>query len=74
MESDIRSVLEAVHKRGAIVKVIFENAYLSDEQKKAACLASERAGADFVKTSTGFAPTGATVHDLKLMRAACSAR
>jgi deoxyribose-phosphate aldolase len=71
VESDIQAVVEAGHKRGAIVKVIFENAYLSDEQKKAACAACARAGADFVKTSTGFAPTGATVHDLKLMRAAC---
>ena len=50
-------------------KVIFENAYLTDEQKIVACKLSEEAGADFVKTSTGFAPTGATIADVKLMRA-----
>jgi deoxyribose-phosphate aldolase len=69
---DIRQVAEAAHKRGALLKVIFENAYLSDELKKTACLLSEKAGADFVKTSTGYAPSGATIPDLKLMRATCS--
>ena len=72
VEQDIRAVTEAAHKRGAIVKVILENAYLSDEQKAKACVLAERAGADFVKTSTGYAPTGATIDDLKLMRATCS--
>ncbi len=52
----------------AIVKVIFENAYLTDEQIVEACHLSERAGADYVKTSTGYAPTGATIADLRLMR------
>jgi deoxyribose-phosphate aldolase len=52
----------------AVVKVIFENAYLSDEQKVIACNLTEAAGADYVKTSTGFAPTGATLEDLRLMR------
>lgn len=74
VERDIRAVAEAAHKRGAIVKVILENAYLTDGQKKEACRISERAGADFVKTSTGYAPTGATVEDLKLMRATVSSR
>ena len=54
---------------GAIVKVIFENAYLTDDEKIRACRLSEAAGADFVKTSTGFAPGGATHDDLRLMRA-----
>ena len=54
--------------KGAIVKVIFENAYLDDTQKELACRLSEEAGAAFVKTSTGFAPSGATIDDLKLMR------
>ena len=72
VENDIRQVVLAAHQRGARVKVIFENAYLNDEQKKTACLLSERAGADFVKTSTGYALTGATIPDLKLMRANCS--
>ena len=69
VEADIRSVVEAAHGGGAIVKVIFENAYLTDEEKVRACRLSEAAGADFVKTSTGFAPTGATHEDLRLMRA-----
>ena len=53
---------------GRIVKVIFENHYLTDEQIAAACRASVEAGASFVKTSTGFAPTGAAVADVRLMR------
>ena len=55
--------------RGAIVKVIFENAYLTDDEKIRACHLTEAAGGDFVKTSTGFAPSGATHDDLRLMRA-----
>src|SRR5258705_4122219 len=54
------------------VKVILENAYLTDEQKVAGCRAAERAGAHFVKNSTGFAPGGATMDDLALMRSAVS--
>ena len=54
---------------GALVKVIFENAYLTDDEKVDACHIAEQAGADFVKTSTGFAPGGATLTDLILMRA-----
>jgi deoxyribose-phosphate aldolase len=69
VESDIRAIVDVAHAAGAIVKVIFENAYLTDEEKIRACHASERAGADFVKTSTGFAPSGATHDDLRLMRA-----
>jgi len=65
---DIRSLVDAARGR-AIVKVILENAYLTDEQKVIACHLSEQAGADFVKTSSGFAPSGATLEDLKLMRA-----
>ena len=65
---DIRSVVEAAGGR-AIVKVILENAYLTDEQKVIACHLAEQAGADFVKTSSGFSPSGATLEDLKLMRA-----
>ncbi len=69
VEADIRAVVDASHSRGAIVKVIFENAYLTDDEKVRACRLSESAGADFVKTSTGFAPSGATHEDLMLMRA-----
>src|SRR5690606_9908730 len=57
---------------GAIAKVILGNAYLTDEQKVAACRAVEAAGGHYVKTSTGFAPSGATLADLRLMRATVS--
>ncbi len=65
---DIRAVVSAAHSRGAIVKVIIEAVLLTDEEKTIACLLSQEAGADFVKTSTGFAGGGATVHDVELMR------
>jgi deoxyribose-phosphate aldolase len=67
---DIGAVVEAAHRRGAIVKVILETALLDDGQKTTACLLAKAAGADFVKTSTGFGPSGATVHDVELMRRA----
>lgn len=69
VRQDIQAVCQAAHARGVKVKVIFENAYLDDEQKILACHLSEAAGADWVKTSTGFAPGGATLEDLRLMRA-----
>lgn len=69
VEADIRAVVEPTHAAGGIVKVIFENAYLSDDEKVRACRLTEAAGGDFVKTSTGFAPSGATHADLMLMRA-----
>ncbi len=68
VEADIRAVAEEAHRLGAILKVILETALLDDAQKAAACRASTRAGADFVKTSTGFAGGGATIPDLVLMR------
>jgi deoxyribose-phosphate aldolase len=68
VEADIRAVVEVGHAAGALVKVIFENAYLTDDEKVRACHLTESAGADFVKTSTGFAPSGATHDDLRLMR------
>jgi len=67
---DIRQVVESGHAQGALVKVIIETSLLSDEEKVAACLLAARAGADFVKTSTGFAGGGATVADIALMRRA----
>jgi deoxyribose-phosphate aldolase len=73
VREDIRAVVDAA-KGKAIVKVILENAYLTDEQKVTACKLAEEAGAHFVKTSTGFAPSGATIPDLKLMRASVSAK
>ncbi len=68
VKKDIKAVVDAAHPRGVAVKVIFENYYLNDEQKKAACRLAEEAGVDFVKTSTGFADGGATLEDLQLMR------
>jgi deoxyribose-phosphate aldolase len=73
VQADIAAIVEVAHAAGAIVKVIFENAYLTDDEKIRACHLSEAAGADFVKTSTGFAPGGATHDDLRLMRANTSA-
>ena len=74
VRADIQAVCEVAHARGAKVKVIFENAYLTDTEKILACELSEEAGADWVKTSTGFAPSGATLEDLRLMRAHVSPR
>jgi deoxyribose-phosphate aldolase len=68
VEADIRAVVEATAGR-AIVKVILENAYLTRDEKVRACRLAEAAGAHFVKTSTGFAASGSTVEDLRLMRA-----
>src|SRR5512139_2882930 len=67
---DIRGVVKAAHSHGIIVKVIIETVLLTDEEKTIACLISKDADADFVKTSTGFAGGGATVHDVELMRKA----
>lgn len=68
VEDDIRAVVEAAHENGVLCKVIIETALLTDEEKVRACLASKNAGADFVKTSTGFSKGGATVEDIALMR------
>jgi len=68
VESDIRAVVEAARKGGAIVKVIIETALLTDVEKVLACQLAQAAGADFVKTSTGFSKSGATVQDIALMR------
>jgi deoxyribose-phosphate aldolase len=73
VRDEIRAVVAAA-KGKALVKVILENAYLTDEQKVAACRLADEAGADFVKTSTGFAPSGATLEDVRLMRRTVSAR
>ena len=70
VEYDIRGVVELCHAAGVIVKVILENAYLTDAEKVAACEIAKRTGADFVKTATGFGPHGATEADVRLMRQA----
>ncbi len=71
---DIQAVARVCHDAGAIVKVILETALLDDAQKTAACGLAQAAGADFVKTSTGFGPAGATVQDIVLMRHAVGPR
>ena len=70
VEQDIAAVCAAAHgaERPALVKVIIETCLLTDQEKAEACLAAKRAGADFVKTSTGFSKAGATVEDVRLMR------
>ena len=68
VREDIRAVVELSHQGGAIVKVIFENCYLQDRHKIRLCEICAEVGADFVKTSTGYASGGATLEDLKLMR------
>jgi len=67
---DIQAVVKAAHQGGAIVKTILETALLDDQQKTIACTLAKSVGAEFVKTSTGFGPHGATVHDVALMRQA----
>ncbi len=64
---DIAAVVDVCHDGGAVCKVIIEAALLTDDEKVRACQAARRARADFVKTSTGFGPSGATVHDVALM-------
>ncbi len=68
VEEELWEIVEAAHGFGAIVKVIIETCYLTDEEKIKACEIAKNARADFVKTSTGFGPAGAKVEDVKLMR------
>ena len=68
VEDDIKAVADAAHENHILCKVIIETALLTDEEKVRACLAAKNAGADFVKTSTGFAKGGATADDVALMR------
>jgi deoxyribose-phosphate aldolase len=70
VRSDIQAVVKVAHEAGAIVKTILETALLDDTQKTVASQLAKAAGADFVKTSTGFSTSGATAHDIALMRAA----
>jgi len=74
VRDDIAAVVRVAHEGGAIVKVILENAYLTDDEKVRGSRLTEAAGADFVKTSTGYAPSGATHEDLALMRRTVSDR
>jgi deoxyribose-phosphate aldolase len=68
VQRDIEAVAQVCHRGGAILKVIIETALLDDSEKATACTLAKLAGADFVKTSTGYAKHGATAHDIALMR------
>jgi deoxyribose-phosphate aldolase len=74
VEMELMQMAQACHENGALLKVIFENAYLTDELKIIACRISARADVDFLKTSSAFAPTGYTLEDLRLMRKHAPAR
>ncbi len=65
---DIEAVVEECHRGGALVKIILETALLTDAEKEEACLIAKDAGAEYVKTSTGFGPGGATTRDVELLR------
>ncbi|MDY0355026.1 MAG: deoxyribose-phosphate aldolase [Sedimentisphaerales bacterium] len=71
VRSDLGAVIDLTHEHGQKVKVIFENCYLNDDQKVRLCEICTALGADWVKTSTGYGMGGATIEDLKLMRARC---
>lgn len=71
VRDDIAAVVEVTRAAGKVVKVIFENCYLADDQKVRLCAISSELGADFVKTSTGFGSGGATLEDCRLMREHC---
>lgn len=72
VQEEIRLLADLAHGKGAILKVILETCYLDDAQKVRVCQLAEAAGADFVKTSTGYGSKGCTIEDLKLMRGAVS--
>ncbi len=72
VKNEIKLLADVAHQQGAILKVILETCYLTDEQKVTCCKLAEEAGADFVKTSTGYGSKGCTIDDLKLMRASVS--
>lgn len=69
VETELRKCAEVIHNNDKLLKVIIETAYLSHKEIEQACLICKNAGADFVKTSTGFAPEGAKIEHIKLMRA-----
>jgi deoxyribose-phosphate aldolase len=68
VQTELQQMADACHKEGAILKAIFETAYLTDELKIIACRMAERTGVDIIAASTGFAPSGGTIEDLLLLR------
>ena len=71
VEKDLKAVVDAAHEKGVLVKVILETCLLTDEEIATACEICAEAGADFVKTSTGFSKGGATLHAVEIMKAHC---
>ncbi len=69
VEDEMRRIADACHENGAVCKVIFENCYLTDDEKRALCEIALKARPDFIKTSTGFGTGGATLEDVRLMKA-----
>jgi deoxyribose-phosphate aldolase len=74
LETELVQMASACHGEGAILKIIIENAYLTEDLKLIACKIAKRAEVDFVKTSTGFAPSGCTVADVRRMYSKCAPR
>ena len=74
VEQDIRAVVDVAHKNNVCLKVILETCYLTDELIAKACSLCENAGADYVKTSTGYGTAGATLEHVRIMRKSCSSR
>ncbi len=74
VQRDLEAVVDAIHRRAGIVKVIFENCYLTDDEIVKGCELCDRIGADYVKTSTGYGSGGATLEDVRLMRQSSSPR
>lgn len=74
VRDEVQAVLDVAHARGGLLKVIFETGYLDEGQIRRLCELSSEVGADFVKTSTGYGPRGASIEDVRLMRAAAADR
>ncbi|MBK5294557.1 MAG: deoxyribose-phosphate aldolase [Acidobacteriia bacterium] len=74
VETELVQMANACRSEGVLLKVIFENAYLTEDLKIIACKIAKRAEVDFVKTSTGFAPSGCTLEDVRLMYGKCNPR
>jgi deoxyribose-phosphate aldolase len=68
VKKDLTMVIKVAKERNVVTKVILECGFLTDEEKEKACKLAKEAGADFVKTSTGFGPSGATIHDVKILK------
>lgn len=70
LEAEMQALVSLCHQQGALIKVIFENGYLTDEEKRTLCQIAKKVQPDFIKTATGFGPSGATLADVRLMKKA----